>query len=90
MVADRSEVTGMIRAAKVAKNIKWADVAAAIGKSKEWAIAACLGQTAFTKRKRLALSLGHRLAAGRALQRVRPNRGSTIKRAQRSKIAATS
>jgi cyanate lyase len=75
MVADRSEVTGMIRAAKVAKNIKWADVAAAIGKSKEWAIAACLGQTAFTKRKRLALSLGYPNEAIAWLQ-VAPYKGS--------------
>ena len=49
MIADRSEVTRMIRAAKVTKNIKWADVAAAVGKSKEWTTAACLGQMAFTK-----------------------------------------
>ena len=49
MIADRSEVTAMIRAAKVAKNIKWADVAAAIGRSKEWTTAACLGQMALTK-----------------------------------------
>jgi hypothetical protein len=49
MIADRSEVTNMIRAAKVVKNIKWSDVAAAIGKSKEWTTAACLGQMAFTK-----------------------------------------
>jgi cyanate lyase len=49
MISDRSDVTSMIRAAKVAKNIKWADVAAAIGKSKEWTTAACLGQMAFTK-----------------------------------------
>jgi cyanate lyase len=49
MIGDRSEVTSMIRAAKVAKNIKWADVAAAVGKSKEWTTAACLGQMAFTK-----------------------------------------
>jgi cyanate lyase len=49
MILDRSEVTTMIRAAKVAKNIKWADVAAAIGRSKEWTTAGCLGQMTFTK-----------------------------------------
>ena len=49
MILDRSEVTAMIRAAKVEKNIKWTDVAAAIGQSKEWTTAGCLGQMAFTK-----------------------------------------
>ncbi|MGI8568030.1 MAG: hypothetical protein ACR2KT_02560 [Methylocella sp.] len=39
----------MIRAAKVEKNIKWAEVAAEIGQSKEWTTAGCLGQMAFTK-----------------------------------------
>ena len=33
MITDRSEVTGMIRAAKVKKNIKWAEVGSAIGQS---------------------------------------------------------
>jgi cyanate lyase len=49
MINDRTEVTNMIRTAKVAKKIKWADVASAIGHSQEWTTAACLGQMAFTK-----------------------------------------
>ena len=49
MITDRSEVTVMIRAAKVRKNLKWADIAKAIGLSKEWTTAACLGQMTFTK-----------------------------------------
>lgn len=49
MIADRSEVTAMIRAAKVRKNLKWTDIAAVIGLSKEWTTAACLGQMTFTK-----------------------------------------
>jgi cyanate lyase len=49
MIADRSEVTAMIRAAKVRRNLKWADIAKAIGLSKEWTTAACLGQMTFTK-----------------------------------------
>ena len=40
----RLEVTEKIVAAKVAKGIKWADVAAKVGLSKEWVTAACLGQ----------------------------------------------
>jgi cyanate lyase len=49
MITDRSEVTSMIRAAKVQKNISWIGVATAIGQSKEWTTAGCLGQMAFTK-----------------------------------------
>ena len=48
-ITDRSQVTGMILAAKVKRGIKWADVAAAVGQSKEWTTAACLGQMTFTK-----------------------------------------
>ena len=48
-ITDRSQVTGMILAAKVTKGIKWGDVATKIGLSKEWTTAACLGQMTFTK-----------------------------------------
>ena len=40
----RLEVTEKIIATKVAKGIKWADVATKVGLSKEWVTAACLGQ----------------------------------------------
>src|SRR5258706_8692286 len=40
----RLEVTEKIVATKVAKGIKWSDVAAKVGQSKEWTTAACLGQ----------------------------------------------
>jgi cyanate lyase len=49
MISNRDEVTRMILSAKVAKGIKWSDVAAAIGLSKEWTTAACLGQMTFNK-----------------------------------------
>ena|SRR6195952_4676595 len=49
MIADRNEVTQMIRAAKVRKNLKWADVAQAVGLSKEWVTAGCLGQMTFNR-----------------------------------------
>ena len=49
MISDRKEVTAMILAAKVSKGIKWADVAAEIGMSKEWTTAGCLGQMTFDK-----------------------------------------
>lgn len=44
----RLEVTEKIIAAKVAKGLKWSEVAARVGLSKEWTTAACLGQMALT------------------------------------------
>ncbi|WP_395664722.1 cyanase [Methylocella sp.] len=49
MIKNRNEVTEMIVAAKVAKGLTWAQVAKAVGKSKEWTTAGCLGQMAFSK-----------------------------------------
>ncbi len=40
----RIDVTEKIVTAKIAQGLKWADVAAEIGLSKEWVTAACLGQ----------------------------------------------
>jgi cyanate lyase len=45
----RNEVNEQIVAAKIKKGIKWADIAKAVGKSKEWVTAGCLGQMTFTK-----------------------------------------
>ena len=39
----RLEVTEKIITAKVTRGLKWADVAAKVGLSKEWVTAACLG-----------------------------------------------
>ena len=44
----RLDVTEKIIATKVAKGLKWADVAAKVGQSKEWVTAACLGQMTLT------------------------------------------
>ena len=44
----RIDVTEKIVATKVAKGLKWADVAAKVGQSKEWVTAACLGQMTLT------------------------------------------
>jgi cyanate lyase len=49
MISHRDEVTQTILSSKVAKNIKWSEVADAIGLSKEWTTAACLGQMTFNK-----------------------------------------
>ena len=45
----REEVTQKIIAAKMAKDLKWADVAASVGRSKEWTTAALLGQMPMSK-----------------------------------------
>ena len=49
MITDRSEVTNTIRAAKVQKNISWAEVAGAIGQTQEWTTAGCFGLMTFNK-----------------------------------------
>ena len=45
---DRHDVTRLIVEAKVKKGLKWAEVAAKVGLSKEWVTAACLGQMTLT------------------------------------------
>ena len=45
---NRDDVTEMIVAAKISQGIKWSDVAAKLGLSKEWVTAGCLGQMTFT------------------------------------------
>ncbi|MFO1417193.1 MAG: cyanase [Methylotetracoccus sp.] len=45
----RIVVTEKIMAAKVGRGMKWADVAAEVGQSKEWVVAACLGQMTLSK-----------------------------------------
>ena len=49
MISNREQVTEMILSAKVRKDLKWSQVADAVGQSKEWTTAACLGQMTFTK-----------------------------------------
>ncbi len=44
---NRIELVEMIVAARIAKGIKWSDIARAVGKSKEWVTAGCLGQMTF-------------------------------------------
>jgi cyanate lyase len=45
---NRLDVTEKIIATKVAKGIKWCDVAQKVGQSKEWTTALCLGQMTAT------------------------------------------
>ncbi|VTZ25354.1 Cyanate hydratase [Methylocella tundrae] len=49
MIADRTDVTKMILAAKVERKLTWASVAKAVNLSKEWTTAGCLGQMTFSK-----------------------------------------
>ncbi|WP_325100659.1 hypothetical protein [Pseudomonas syringae group genomosp. 3] len=49
MISSREEVTKLIVATKVSKGIKWGQVAEAVGMSKEWTTAGCLGQMTFDK-----------------------------------------
>jgi cyanate lyase len=48
---NRSEVTEAIVAARLAKGLKWVDIAKEVGKSKEWTTAALLGQMALTRKQ---------------------------------------
>lgn len=73
----RDDVTAAILAAKFAKKLKWADLATAIGQSKEWTTAGLMGQMTFTAEQ--ADTLGDLLgldAAARALLQVVPYKGS--------------
>ncbi|QKX17427.1 cyanase [Microbulbifer sp. YPW1] len=51
MISNREQVTAMILSAKVRKDLKWGQVADAVGQSKEWTTAACLGQMTLTKQQ---------------------------------------
>jgi cyanate lyase len=73
----RDAVTAKIVAAKVAKNISWAEVAKKVGQSKEWTTAACLGQMQLTAAQAKVVGKLFNLSADdiRWLQRV-PYKGS--------------
>ncbi len=45
---NRLEVTELIIANKLKKGLKWEDIAKAVGQSKEWVTAGCLGQMTFS------------------------------------------
>ena len=74
---NRNDVTEMIVAAKLTKNLKWVDIANKIGLSKEWTAAALLGQMTLTKAQ--ADIIGTTLdlpAEALALLQVVPYKGS--------------
>ena len=73
----RLEVTEMIIANKLAKGIKWEEIAKAVGQSKEWVTAGCLGQMTFTTEQ--AKTIGEMLdlpAEAVTLLQVVPYKGS--------------
>ncbi|MGQ0501063.1 MAG: cyanase [Panacagrimonas sp.] len=73
----RDQVTAMIVQARLARGLKWADLAKAIGLSKEWVTAGLLGQMTFTAEQAEVLGemLGLEPEARLALQVV-PYKGS--------------
>jgi cyanate lyase len=74
---NRFEVIEAIVAARIAKGLKWGDIAKEVGQSKEWTTAALLGQMALTEKQ--AEKVGKLLALEKEavllLQQV-PNKGS--------------
>ena len=74
---NRLDVTEQIVAAKIKKGVKWGDIAKAVGKSKEWTTAGCLGQMTFTQEQAEAVGklLGLSAEAVQLLQVV-PYKGS--------------
>jgi cyanate lyase len=74
---DRNDVVALILEARKAKGLKWSDLAAKLGKSKEWVTAGCLGQMTFSAEQAGVLMdvLGLPAEAGQVLQ-TPPYRGS--------------
>ena len=74
---NRLDVTEQIVAAKIKKGVKWGDIAKAVGQSKEWVTAGCLGQMTFTQEQAEAVGklLGLSTEAVQLLQVV-PYKGS--------------
>jgi cyanate lyase len=73
----RDEATAAIRAAKQAKGLTWAEIGTAVGRSKEWTTAACLGQMTLSAAQAEALGKLLELPAEAvAAVQVTPYRGS--------------
>jgi len=74
---NRNDVTEMIIEAKLKKGVKWADVAAKVGLSKEWVTAGCLGQMTFDEKQASTVGKIFDLPAEAvALLQVVPYKGS--------------
>ena len=54
----RAELTEKIVHTKTLSGVKWAEIAKAVGQSKEWTTAALMGQISLTKEQALAAGAG--------------------------------
>lgn len=73
----REEVTALIRSARIAKKMSWAELAEIVGFSKEWSTAALLGQMTLTEAQASAVGQALDLPAEAvAMLQVVPYKGS--------------
>jgi cyanate lyase len=73
----RNEVTELIITQKLAKGLKWEDIAKAVGQSKEWTTAGCMGQMTFSAEEAAAIGELLELPAAAVVQlQVVPYKGS--------------
>jgi cyanate lyase len=74
---NRNEVTELIITQKLAKGLKWEDIAKAVGQSKEWTTAGCMGQMTFSAEEAAAIGKLLELPAEAVVQlQVVPYKGS--------------
>ena len=74
---NRNEVTELIITQKLAKGIKWEDIANAVGQSKEWTTAGCMGQMTFSAEEATAIGKLLELPEAAVVQlQVVPYKGS--------------
>jgi len=74
---NRNEVTELIITQKLTKGLKWEDIAKAVGQSKEWTTAGCMGQMTFSAEEAAAIGKLLELPAEAVVQlQVVPYKGS--------------
>ncbi|MFZ6750552.1 cyanase [Undibacterium sp. Ren11W] len=74
---DRNQVSVKILSAKVARKMRWSDIAAKMGKSKEWTTAALLGQMSLDEHQaEIAQNLFSLTAEETAWLQIVPYKGS--------------
>jgi cyanate lyase len=74
---NRNDVTELIIASKIAKGLKWSEIAKKVGLSKEWVTAGCLGQMTFDQAQAKILGeIFDLLPEAVALLQVVPYKGS--------------
>lgn len=74
---NRNDVTELIVSRKLERKLRWEEVAEAVGQSKEWSTAACLGQMALSEEEAVRLAeLLDLPAEAVALLQIPPYRGS--------------